>query len=297
MRVIVLGCGSSSSVPSIRCLMSKKSCIVCEEAYDNPLSKNRRGNPSILVCLEENCVLIDCGKTFREAVLRHINVFRKYKLQGLVLTHEHADASLGIDDLRDIQQWEVMKDEETGEFIKSSTKALDVYCSQQTYDSMAVKFDYLFPSQDTVYRWTAQLTWKVFEAEKTFTVGGLEFKPLPVLHGEDFVSMGFELGQEANVRFIYLSDVSRIPPETMAYLKSRPIDVLMIDGLTLQAIHGTHMNLQQAKDVIRELKPLKSYITGMSHDFDYHVLNPQLLMEELEIEMAYDGLEIPLVDS
>lgn len=53
------------------------------------------------------CVLIDCGKTFREVIL---NLFPKHGLKevsALLLTHGHADAILGMDDLRDLQIYEV----------------------------------------------------------------------------------------------------------------------------------------------------------------------------------------------
>lgn len=71
-------------------------------------------------------------------------------------------------------------------------------------------------------------------------VGGLEVTPFPVLHGEDYVSHGFLFGPEGS-KICYISDVSRVPPESMAFLKKHgPIQVLVCDALMRTRRHLTH---------------------------------------------------------
>lgn len=129
-RAVLLGSGSSSSTPSIRCLLRPSPCAVCLDAYRNPQSKNRRHNPSLLLQFEkpeptsspddgaegnkahENeghpsprrsffNLLIDCGKTFREVALQHFSNLGVQYIEAVLLTHGHSDAILGVDDLRE----------------------------------------------------------------------------------------------------------------------------------------------------------------------------------------------------
>jgi phosphoribosyl 1,2-cyclic phosphodiesterase len=333
MEVVVLGSGPSSAIPSMRCLLNS-TCKVCHEAHQNIYSKNNRLNPSILIrSLEsdEQHLLIDCGKTFRESVLKTFPKIDVKNISGVVLTHGHADACLGMDDLREVQTLQQTQDPITKEWIKNAPDPLVVYCSQKTKLEIQDKFDYLMekvppslPSsssssssssstttttysdekptpKEAVYRWIAQLRFKLFDSFVPFELCGIKLTPLPVLHGRDYLSHGFEFGEEADFRFVYLSDVSEIIPETLEFLldpKKKQIDVLMIDALYLDKCHGTHMNLEAVLQEARQIQPKRTLLTGMSHDFDYEITNQQLqkyLKEEnLLIEMAYDGLRIPM---
>lgn len=64
--------------------------------------------------------------------------------------------------------------------------------------------------------------------------------PFPVLHGEDYVSHGFLFGPTGN-KICYISDVSRVPPESMEFLQEQgPIQLLVCDALTRSRKHPTH---------------------------------------------------------
>ena len=68
----------------------------------------------------------------------------------------------------------------------------------------------------------------------------MEITPFPVLHGEDYVSHGFLFGPEGN-KICYISDVSRVPPESMGFLRSHgPIQLLVCDALMRTVSHPTH---------------------------------------------------------
>ncbi|RLN20205.1 hypothetical protein BBJ28_00002554 [Nothophytophthora sp. Chile5] len=308
MEVVVLGCGPSSSVPSIRCVLSQD-CAVCLEAHANPDSKNRRLNPSLLVRnLHANTnVLVDCGKTFREAALRIFPEIGVSAVHAIVLTHDHADACLGLDDLREVQPFEETVDSVTQETIKTPSESLKVHCCKATGLDVRSKFPYLIekelplssPSTPAPFRWTAQLRLEVFDPWEPFEACGIQFLPFPVIHGDGYTSFGFEFGREFDTRFVYISDVSEFPDETRAFLNDAskpPIDVLLIDALYLDKFHGTHMNLQKVVEEIQTIRPKRTLLTGMSHDFDYatHSAVVAQMGEEkgLRIEMTYDGLQI-----
>lgn len=147
MEVVVLGCGPSSSVPSVRCLLTRADCAVCRGAQLDPASKNRRLNPSLLVrdLARNKNVLVDCGKTFRETALRLFPPLGVSTVHGVVLTHCHADACLGMDDLREVQAFEEGVDPVTGEKRKvaNANEPLHVHCSPYTAVQVRDKFRYL----------------------------------------------------------------------------------------------------------------------------------------------------------
>ena len=219
MEVLVLGCGPSSSVPSLRCLLSS-SCAVCHEAHCNPLSKNRRLNPSILIRAQQqgttstsqyHNILIDCGKTFRESALRIWPQQDVEAIDAVVLTHGHADACLGMDDLREVQRFVTSTDPTTHEVIKTVTDKLVVHCSEPTFGEIREKFEYLIekpvaapiatedgsngdaaPSPSPTpppapFRWIAKLGFQLFTPFKPFHVCGVAITPFPVWHGIDYI--------------------------------------------------------------------------------------------------------------
>ena len=94
--------------------------------------------------------------------------------------------------------------------------------------------------------------------------------------------MGYRIGSVA-----YLTDCSFIPPASMDRLKN--LSVLVLDCLRLKP-HGTHMHLEASLDIIAQLKPKKTFLTHLSHDFDYPQWTKKL---PKGVSLAYDGLKIP----
>ena len=199
-------------------------------------------------------------------------------VDALLLTHDHADAILGMDDLRDVQKSEIFEDQ--GVWIHRVTTNLGVYASQRTVTSLRIMFPYLFPKpkpaepvdeSKTPTRYVAKLEARIFDDEASpapptpFRVCGLEVQPLRVLHGGDYISYGFMLGPP-NARFVYLSDISTMLPETDAILKAQEgITLLVVDALFVEKVHSTHMNLTQALYLIRTYRPKRAVLVGMSH--------------------------------
>ncbi|RHY20461.1 hypothetical protein DYB25_012004 [Aphanomyces astaci] len=303
MEVHFLGTGPSTGLPSIRCLLSDQLCTVCRDAHTNAASKNHRNNPSLLVRYNDRNVLIDCGKTFRDSVLRVFPAHNINHIDAVLLTHGHADACLGLDDLRELQVLQTTRCEETGELKKIATTPLLLHCHARTKAEVLPKFEYLMDKPlppGATYRWTAKLGWALFEDLDTFTAAGVTFKALPVLHGKGYICNGFEFGGDVGARFVYLSDLTDVPDATVVALTNQsPIDVLVIDALYLEDVHGTHMNYRQAMDVAKLLRPKKTYLIGMGDDFDYDQTNSVIRTEMLQshgldVEMSYDGLLVHL---
>lgn len=204
-RAVLLGSGSSASTPSLACLMSSTPCATCLDAVENPNGPNCRHNPSLLLQFshrdqpgEISSVVIDCGKTFRQSALRSFRSFGVRYLKGVLLTHAHADAFLGLDDLREFND-------------PHAENGIGVYADERTMDCCRDTFGYLFPKppvSGAVQRWTASIQWHAIHA------GQLQFVPIhptkvgdasaastsyfgfvavPVLHGADYLSNAFVL--------------------------------------------------------------------------------------------------------
>jgi phosphoribosyl 1,2-cyclic phosphodiesterase len=270
---------------------------------DPKTNKNYRNNPSLVIAFDDNGVqkhvLIDCGKTFREGALRWFPTLGINSLDAVVLTHEHADAAFGLDDVRGFQRTE-------GGFAGNSQfrqVPMPLYVSQQCLNEIAERFPWLFPELQSradiapvdkavVKRHVASLDVHVMEPFKAVNIEGLEIIPLPVMHGEDLVSFGyaFTVGQ-TNV--VYLSDISRMLPETLAFIsKSRPpTDILVVDALHPTRDNPVHFSLNYALNLVNEIKPRRTFVVGMNCDsfLPHDQANKDLRDSYVNIQLAYDG--------
>ncbi|KMZ64799.1 Metal-dependent hydrolase, beta-lactamase superfamily [Zostera marina] len=294
--LIFLGTGCSSYVPSGMCLLkpSEPPCDVCFQSMsispeNNP---NYRCNTSLLIdyrpgdC-DPRYILIDIGKTFRETVLRWFTHYKIPQVDSIILTHEHADACHGLDDLRAMQNT----------ISVNEVVPLPIYLNQFTMDSIARKFPYL------VAKKSKDIDWKIIEScsEKSFVASGLQFVPLQVMHGEDYVALAFLFGEKFKVA--YLSDVSRIPQNTEHVISKdggRQLDLLIFDANTPKKIvtRSTHHCLDQSLDAVKRICPKRALFVGMNHDFDHHQHNKILEVwsakEGIPVQLARDGLRIPV---
>lgn len=169
---------------------------------------------------------------------------------------------------------------------------------QETMDLISRMFSYLvadIPWRDKGLRITQTyvpvLDWTVIPTWHKTDFAGVPVQVFPVLHGRNYTSLGFAIGHHPG-DFVYISDVSEIPADTMGYLESiAPIHRFVIDALSNEP-HGTHFHLDAAMQVIAHLKPRKAFLTGLvSCHFGFHddferklqVLNP-------DVHVAFDGL-------
>uniref|UniRef100_A0A0D9VWT2 Protein kinase domain-containing protein n=1 Tax=Leersia perrieri TaxID=77586 RepID=A0A0D9VWT2_9ORYZ len=296
--LIFLGTGCSGALPDARCLIhpSTPPCPVCSQSLSlqperNP---NYRCNTSLLIdyCQDDGThkyILIDVGKTFREQVLRWFIYHKIPYVDSIILTHEHADAVLGLADV-----WLVQPSNEFGQ--------VPIFLTQFTMDSVAARFPYLMKNkleEDDEASQVPQFNWKIIEGDidKPFVSSGLEFVPLPVratvvMHGEDYVCLGFLFGRKE--RIAYLSDVSRILPRTEHVLldalimQSSPAAISKSGGqldlliLETNMLHGEgdagscHLTLSQTLNAVKRISPRKALLIGMNHEFEHQKENQTL---------------------
>ena len=194
-------------------------------------------------------------------------------LDAVVITHAHADAIAGLDDLRD--------------WTNQGRSSLPVYVRGEDMPTLAKTHFYLVDrSKATSGGGVARLEF-VETGREPFNVLGLRFTPLRVDHGPGVTSHGYRIGDVC-----YIPDVSAIPASTGQLLEG--CKVLILDALRPHRTHGSHFSLEQAVDTARRLRPARTLFTDMAHDLDHEPVNAELarLMdtEGLDIQLAYDGL-------
>lgn len=332
-RLIFLGSGSSTGCPRPLCPMLFRSgtekvaspelkkmrqqmepwCKVSSLAIDGDpkQNKNYRNNPSILISQCDSSgdcknVVIDVGKTFREGALRWFPERGITSLDAIVLTHEHMDAVAGLDDVRGFQRYEASVD--LGKKKRPKAVPVPVHLSQSCLDGVAEQFPWLFPNQQqpkakepsdkpVVERHVASFDIKVFQSFEPFEVEGLTIVPLPVMHGEDLVSFGFTFSIGGKT-VVYLSDISRMLPETLEYIHTKvpEVDILVLDALLPVGDNPVHFSLEEAMELAKQIRPKQTYLMGMNCDsFPPHdEMNEKLKKDYGNVQFAHDGLELDL---
>jgi phosphoribosyl 1,2-cyclic phosphodiesterase len=277
-HIAFLGTGTSERVPRISCITRQPpTCAVCTDAQ-RPGSKNFRRNTSLLIQTsdpDDNPVniVIDTGKSFYEASMEWFPKFGVTNLDAVVITHAHADAIGGLDDLRD--------------WTNHTRSNMPVYIRSVDMPTISKTHFYLVDrSQSTSGGGVARLDFMETD-EETFDVLGVKFTPLPVEHGAEVTAHGYRIGDVC-----YIPDVSTIPPSTEALLGN--CKILILDALRPARTYGSHLSLEQAVAVVRRLRPHRTLLTDMAHEMDHVSVNAELAnlkeAEGLDIQLAHDGL-------
>ncbi|XP_021716458.1 putative hydrolase C777.06c [Chenopodium quinoa] len=280
-EIIFVGTGTSEGIPRVSCLTDPfKNCPVCKKAAD-PNSKNRRLNTSILIRYNGASgmrnILIDAGKFFYHSALRWFPTYGIRTLDAVIITHSHADAIGGLDDLRD--------------WTNNVQPHIPIYVARRDFEVMK-KTHYYLVDTSVVLEGAAvsELQFHIIQ-EEPFIVNDLKITPLPVWHGEGYRSLGFRFGN-----ICYISDVSDIPDETYPLLED--CDLLIMDALKPERSTPTHFGLPRALDEVRKIQPKRTLFTGMMHLMDHEEINAQLSglkdTEGLDVQLSYDGLRVPI---
>jgi phosphoribosyl 1,2-cyclic phosphate phosphodiesterase len=258
LKFTILGCGSSGGIP--RPALGWGDC-------DPKNPKNRRRRTSLLVERREaggvTRVLVDTSPDLREQLL-DADVDR---LDGVLYTHEHADHTHGIDDLRSL-------------FIKNR-QPVDVYLDEATSKLMHQRFGYCFKAPPGSEYPPIVREHRLAAGKRLLIAGqGGTITALPLLqvHGE-IPSYGFRFG-----RLAYSCDLSMLPPESAAALTD--LDTWIVDALRYRP-HPSHFSVDDALAWIERIKPRRAILTNLHADLDYEVLKSKL---PPHVEPAFDGI-------
>ena len=251
IHIEFLGTGTSQGVPVIAC-----DCPVCNSTD----KRDKRLRSSIFIDTEGKHIVIDCGPDFRQQMLR-IGLKR---LDAIILTHEHADHILGLDDIR--------------AFNWVQKKPTDIYAEKRVVESVKRVFNYVF--SENKYPGVPKMDIHIIE-NKPFKIDNVDILPIRGLHYKLPV-LGYRIGN-----FAYLTDMKTITEEEKQKLLG--LDVLVVNALRKE-IHRAHFNLQEALDLIAEVKPKHAYLTHVAHMMGFYSIENESLPKN--VSFAYDGLKL-----
>lgn len=254
MKIYFLGTGTSQGIPVIG-----SNHPVCKSID----LKDKRLRVSIWISWDNYSYVIDCGPDFRQQMLSS----DCQKVDGILFTHEHADHTAGIDDIRpfNFKQGEI-----------------PIYAHERVIKNLKQRFDYVF---ETVNKYPGAPSIQTNQVINNlpFTIGNKLVIPINVMHGNLQV-FGYRVDD-----FAYLTDVKTIEKDEILKLKN--LKVLVINALREEP-HNTHFNLKEALDFITLLQPEKAYLTHISHNMGFHEEVQKTLPDN--VFLAYDNLEIDL---
>jgi phosphoribosyl 1,2-cyclic phosphate phosphodiesterase len=186
-------------------------------------------------------------------------------LDGILFTHEHADHTAGIDDIRPF-------------FFRQGD--IPIYAHKRVIDSLKRRFDYIFADED---RYPGAPAVHVFEVTKNtpISLGDLNVIPIEVFHNRLQV-FGYRFGE-----FIYLTDMKRAEEEEIKKMKGAK--VLVVNALRIEP-HHSHLNLEEALEFAKKVGADKTYFTHISHLLGFHAEVEKSLPNN--VHLAYDNLQL-----
>ncbi|GGK48212.1 MBL fold metallo-hydrolase [Salinarimonas ramus] len=258
----ILGCGSSGGVPRPGSGWGK-----CDPAEP----RNRRRRCALHVARigtdGETSVLVDTGPDLRLQLID--NEIRH--LDGVLYTHDHADHTHGIDDLRPI--------------VIHMRKRIPVWADAATSASLIERFGYCFRTPEGSDYPPILEERRICDPEPILVEGAggvVEARPFRLRHGSQD-ALGFRFGD-----FAYAPDVSVMPSAAEAMLAG--LDTLVIDALR-DTPHPSHYSVSDALALIERVRPRRAVLTNLHTDLDYDALKARL---PAGVEPAYDGMRIEI---
>jgi phosphoribosyl 1,2-cyclic phosphate phosphodiesterase len=217
----------------------------------------------VLISWDNYNYVIDCGPDFRQQMLTH----DVSKLHGILFTHEHADHTAGIDDIRPF-------------FFRQGD--IPIFAHRRVVESLKTRFDYIFADCDR-YPGAPAVEIHTIENDSPFKLGGQLVTPINAQHNRIQV-FGFRIKD-----FTYLTDVKTL--EEAEIKKIIGTKVLVVNALREEP-HHSHFNLEEALAFIDRVKPTTSYLTHISHLLGFHKDVEKKLPKD--VHLAYDNLQITL---
>ncbi len=253
LKIIFLGTGTSQGIPVV--------------ASANPVcfsddKRDKRLRVSVAVEWDNYRYIIDCGPDFRYQMLReNIN-----HIDGILFTHEHADHTAGMDDIRP---------------FSFKLGGVPIYAHPRVVKNLIKRFDYIFTDKNKYPGAPCVHIHEVYK--KPFLLNNLWVTPIEANHA-DIPVLGYRFQD-----FAYLTDIKIILSEEKEKLKG--LKVLVLNCLR-EKPHFSHLNIEEALALIAELKPEKTYFTHISIDMGFHAEAEKKLPKN--VFLAYDGLQLTI---
>ncbi|MFI5207711.1 MAG: MBL fold metallo-hydrolase [Gemmatimonadales bacterium] len=255
MRLTLLGTGTSFGVPQIGC-----TCRVCTST--DP--KDKRTRTAALVESGGSRILIDTPPELRLQLL----AARVGAVDAVLYTHDHADHTHGIDDLRALSG--------------GSRGTLPLFGPEESLARMRHKFDYVFDPEVRPLPGSARprVTATVLEPGRPALIAGTEVFPIAFEHGPTRV-FGYRFGKLA-----YVTDVHQVTAAAVAALAG--VEVLVLNALFYRS-HPTHLSVPEAVAAARAIGATRTFLTHLTHETAHADLERDL---PPEVRPAYDGLVV-----
>ncbi len=252
IQLTFLGTGTSQGIPVIG-----SNHPVCLSS--NP--KDKRLRSSVLIKWNNRNYIIDCGPDFRQQLINNpIN-----KLDGILFTHSHADHTAGLDDIRPF-------------FFRQGL--IDIFLTEDVYKNLNMRFNYILNDKNK-YPGAPSVNLNIIKEGEEFKLNENFIMPIKASHNNLTVT-GFRFKDLA-----YMTDVKMIDSESKKNLRS--LNTLILSCLRIEA-HPSHLNLEEALELIDELKPKKTYLMHISHLLGFH--DEVSLKLPKNVFLAYDNLTI-----
>jgi phosphoribosyl 1,2-cyclic phosphate phosphodiesterase len=255
VKLIFLGTGTSFGVPQIGC-----ECSVCRST--DP--RDKRTRVGAVVQADGTSLLIDTPPELRlQLIATGVST-----VDAVLFTHDHADHTHGLDDIRAIS------------VLRGSP--LPLYGPSETLSSLREKFPYVFdntirPQPGTI---KPEGSARALEAGVATRIGGLDVMPLAVPHGAMRV-FGYRIGPVG-----YVTDAKMIPDDALALLAG--VKVLVLNALFHQS-HPTHLSFDEAVGVSRRIGAERTFLTHITHNDSHADLEANL---PAGVYPAFDGLQV-----
>jgi phosphoribosyl 1,2-cyclic phosphate phosphodiesterase len=262
LKLRFLGTGTSFGIPVVGC-----TCGVCTSA--DPRDRRSRHAAVLESDDGQRALLIDTPPELRlqllSAAVTHVD--------AVWFTHTHADHTHGIDDLR--------------VFSARQRRPLVAWADPLSAAALREKFAYIFDPEYRPPEGTTkpEIDLRTFRANEPVTIAGFPMIPLEVPHG-DMAAFGFRVGELG-----YITDAKIIPPPARRALEG--VRVLVLNALWFGNPHPTHLNVEEAIVVAREIGAERTYLTHLTHRLQHAALEEKL---PPGIAPAFDGLVIDLAD-
>ena len=252
-KVTFLGTGTSQGVP----IIGAKDPVSLSDDF-----RDKRLRSSVYIEYKGKKILIDCGPDFRTQMLRE----NLDDIDFILLTHEHTDHIIGLDDVRPINYLH--------------NKDMPIYALQRVVNAVKDRFSYAFIPHE--YPGLPKYELHTINPEEKINIDRVEVVPLPILHGK-LPILGYRIGD-----FAYLTDVHEVPESTKKLLTG--LKVIVIGALRKKPLHHSHLTLGEAIELAKEINAKQTYFTHISYEMGFY----KEVQEELPptMHLAYDGLKL-----